>query len=1084
MHYVLPFTFFCGSAGKRFASDSPNKDSLHRLKHTSKEIAEPVHSTAKFYNHTLEKKVSVYRNLQEALIYTKKSNNFKKTVIVCLEDISNLDEQLIRNNNTTRPCEYNLRQQADMKGSKSPMSKSPVRQQKDTVENNLSLLSTGAEGNETDSCLSDIKSLFVKTDKDLLDVEKSLKIPSPNTTKGTPKKQRKSKSAESSPKKKEISPKECTVKKKSPKKTKTSPVKVTVTDESPVKNDGDAKSSPGKEACDLTPAKTLKSTKRKKPVSNNQGDSEEPTSHGVTLPQVSPKSRKKASPKKGDNTLVEELPIPETESAKDIICSPKKRNRSPKKAKVEKAKESSENPEVKSPQKQSQSPKRKNKVEGDDVEVSGTKTRKSRSRSASKSPKKQEKTQDTICNSAVISLDFDDDEMKSKILKSAQISLPSDFKYQYSLTKGSSSLALGDLIGKISSNLKEKPEALKVLFGEAEEADAASSPDTSVISEGNDSDKTVTEFDANVSNTSITDECDKTDILSVKKSGLDEENKIHAEEKEVDLDPTEEEKERQLDTKLEDEIEDENNASHESCSNSMITSESAPSSVKEGAENKNNVSSEIDELEKDKPTVSIFEVFGLELKRKNSVGSSKDQTGDADRNKEAVDETVSQVNENDTSVTIDKKPVVDVKNDDSDDDVMIVSPVKEPKSIVISDSDEEMEEEEETPSKQQRRKFVSTGNTVEPLPLDILSRLEKQTADKKSAFACDELEAYLQTNKENVGPSGKASLAVGDNAWTQAKIKALTENAEPDIDDIDGNLFVSFASEHALAAHISLENKLDWLNMGQLKKMAQFRNLKERQQGEGTRRITDVKSLEEQKQNFRGVPMRMLKYQKLLKTELEDLLLGRSTCSPLKTPAKPLEKTADITKIKGWKQKFSNAESSLSMQAPLQDIKIEPAESKEVGLDLKKKRRKLFTYNKNKKNLDYEYQIDETVVTEKDVYNEEDEMPTPDKIPYHVKYLSQHKYGARKLFVKKMKLDAEDERILKKLGTQKNPREEEEEERRAAASGKKKGRATADITVKLTHAFVTAAVRAIDKKQIAKAKKMAKVSCRFSYAHY
>ncbi|XP_052793756.1 uncharacterized protein LOC128227352 isoform X2 [Mya arenaria] len=1013
------------------------------------------------------KRICVFESLDTALASVKSLDKSNRTLLVCLSDVYSSTKLDYSKKEAFLLEKLNgLTKTLDMKGSgsKSPQSKSPVRHPKESVESKTSTASSFslAAGDNGGKSISDIKALFVQTDHDLLEVEKSLACSSNEGKIVADKKGKKSKSTTNSKKKEEG-------KKSPPKKTTKSPTKRDLPDNK--KQAGKVEDAPGHEKVRKSPKNPQKKKDNEISDSKPAGESEKP-----------PSPRKRASPKKKEtvsasNDKVEVSDVNNISPKKEE--SPKKKGRGFTVRKTDETAVDSPEKPVKSPRKKS-SPTDKCKEETNDTDSkpSGTKNRKSRSRSVSASPKKQNKNAeskpDVSTGGTARAIDFDVVDIETRILKSAENVLPSDFKYQYSLTKGSPSLDLGGLIGKISNNLKEKPEALSELFGEAHEHESASSPDASIISEENDSDKTLTEFD--IKSAKLKENNLKNDSLE-KKDTNNEEKTTKIEEKETN---SEENNETSKDSK----------DKQSKTSDVLKKSNTTTDTYKTDAPNDSNMETETSD-EKNKETISIFEMYGLKLKKKELHQDSSL----VEKNEVAIRERNNR-DKLDSKMEVESNEIEDGQNRiHEEDELMIVSESKVEASIVISDDEEnvEMETENDTGGNDKLRKFSTITSTLDPKPLDVLSRLERQSSDKRSAFACDELDEYLLTNKENLGPSSEKYMNSNHSkvVFSQEEVKAEVERSEPDIDNVDGKVFLSFASEHALKAHISLEKKVEWLNENQLRKMAHFKQMKERQLDEGTRRVTDVKSLDEQKQSFRGVPNRMIKYQKLLKMELEDLLLGRLTCSPLKTPARPPQKTADITKIKGWKNKFKNLEEcqeitglnisesgKVHWKTEERLLKnIDPEEAKEIGLDLKKKRRKMVTYNRNKKHLDYEYKIDESVVTEKDVYNEEDEMPTPDKIPYQVKYLSQHKYGARKLFVKKMKLDAEDERILKKLGTQKTPKEEEEEEEGTEAgdnSKLRKGKGQLEMSGKLTLAMAINAVKALDNKLIAIAKKMSK----------
>ncbi|XP_052278743.1 uncharacterized protein LOC127877138 isoform X2 [Dreissena polymorpha] len=898
---------------------------------------------------------------------------------------------------------------------------------------------------EDNASIQNIKALFVETDKDLNDVQTSINSMSPNSHGSTKKKGMKNKIRDSSPSKADACKKK-------------SPVKRT------------PKSSPSKQESSDLPAKG---------------------------PLESPKT-KRVYKKKSDTSVVKQSKKPENLSVNQdlstcnadvetIQVSSKKKHGKTLKAKTDQL-ESSVDTQPEHSKESSpvslKSRKKKSDLKTDYATDSVTKLTPKRSRS----PKKltsEKKTSPKKGAEAVRVLDFDDHEMKEQILKSISCSFPNNYKYQYRASSETFGRDLSDLIGKVNSALKEKPAVLKSVFGENVLPDSASSPESV---------ENIEELDT--INRHLTQDyvCDDikeimegilTQICS-KKDTADKNthNRVNLEgNKRLDSDNVQAEE-----IKMETELKKATVVKMSSVKSKDICS---PRKEKVNDDHQHNK----------KETVSIFEMYGLQLKKKpaNSDAthnSSSEKSGvAADKESERKNQTASDTNLKDVSDT-------EKKLNHSEGDVLLDSECQSKKSvesIVISDDEEHSQTNKKYEKQVTKTKFVAINNLAEPKPIEILKKHEKKTSDKKGAFVCDELDFYLQSNKENHNASPHTMK------FLDAQIKEELEKAEPDIDEVDGHVFLSFSSEFALKAHLSLESKIDWLTVGHLKKVAALKEMKERQNDAGTRRVTDVKLHDELKQSFRGIPMRMMKYQKLLKQEVEDMLTGRQQTTPFKCPLKPIEKTADVTKIKGWKNKFKTAEAipdatgiNVSESGKVHWRteerllkKLDPVEAKDIGLDLKKKRRKLVTYNKSKRGSkdvnEYQYLIDESVVTERDVYNEEEEMPLPDKIPYHVKYLSQHKYGARKMFVKKMKLDAEDERILKKLGTQKQVKDEDEDMETSSVCGKTssrsgRGNGSIESAEKISMTMALEAVSALNMKLMVKAKSLSKGLVGKSYA--
>lgn len=756
-------------------------------------------------------------------------------------------------------------------------------------------------------------------------------------------------------------------------------------------------------------------------------------------------------------------------------------------------------------------------------------------------------------------LDFNSDISKL-ILDSSKLPFPLDFQYKYTSSGlNSGHVALTDLISKINSSMNDSDENLTAMFGKTEEPDYYSdekslSPTNSDVNVSTDSDKTIiacvvlnessnSKTDVALKDETSSDNIIKGDITEVESVAIDEncnipenqENTIsdkdneniiakhhqeHEDSSKVDLIESTDSDEIDISKKQVIEGLSDVGKSVEDAdltSNSHAT-ETDPSHNNEMIEDAND---NMDNNEQSpQETISVFEMFGLTLKRRNSITNFDNneefeltedsylikKENNCDKDKLEVDETC------------EKENILCKQNSENtvleDEDVMFVPETNVDSSIVIL-SDEEDDDDDGCVTdrtsceilkgsiKEKVKQKISSvcNNVVQPTSLGILTTLEKANSKKDGAFVCSELDEYLDVNKElcnqidnkNIERYEKKGKATFD-------VKDELKKVDPDFDEIEGHIFVSFASEFALKAHVSLEKKIDWLTEAQLKKMAHLKQMKERQNEIGSRRVTDVKSGDEQKQNFRGIPMRWMKYQKMLKQELEDILLGRPSRSPEKSPSKSPTKTTDITKIKGWKNKFNNQEEmqeatginisesgKVHWRTEERLMKnLDPKDIKDIGLDLKKKRRKLVSYSNKRRSgmtgrpderdaemMEYEYEIDDLAITESDVYNEDDDKPPPEKIPYNVKYLSQHKYGARKLFVKRMKLDVDDERILQKLGTQKLPGNKSEE----LLNTSNRHRQVKQIfnLSKLTHTMAVAAVSALDKKLLNKAKGLEKV---------
>ncbi|XP_060064356.1 uncharacterized protein LOC132544725 [Ylistrum balloti] len=278
---------------------------------------------------------------------------------------------------------------------------------------------------------------------------------------------------------------------------------------------------------------------------------------------------------------------------------------------------------------------------------------------------------------------------------------------------------------------------------------------------------------------------------------------------------------------------------------------------------------------------------------------------------------------------------------------------------------------------------------TEPRPLDVLKSVEMDTPDKMSAFQSKSLDDYLQKMKKQDTPvdqeeeeeegednddgeeQGEEEEDEGeveeedDEGDEDAEQREFEEELEPDFDEVDGMVFVSFPSEETLNAHIEVErntrigkNENLLLGISRLKNLRQKREHIQSKYKKKIHRLKALKAQGQMNQNLRGMHKALEKYQKLYRTELYMILKSKNKDINFKSP----QKTSDITKIKGWKKKFGNTEQlaeatglpisqagKLHWRTEARLLKnLKPDELKEIGLNLKKKRRKnlIFTIRK------------------------------------------------------------------------------------------------------------------------------------------
>ncbi|XP_076447063.1 uncharacterized protein LOC143284263 [Babylonia areolata] len=298
---------------------------------------------------------------------------------------------------------------------------------------------------------------------------------------------------------------------------------------------------------------------------------------------------------------------------------------------------------------------------------------------------------------------------------------------------------------------------------------------------------------------------------------------------------------------------------------------------------------------------------------------------------------------------------------------------------------------------------------VSPLPISVLGLLEKSSSTSKlSAFVSKDLDRYLnQSSNRCVVPASQESrLAwmlreeghVRDYHQLQRQIsreegeggerpgeeggggKSDEEEEEeeddkdseaarkldPDFDEVNGLVFVSFPSEMAVKAHMELETSRQWdggptayLNM------AKFHAFEESRRKEG--------KVRRESQGLRGQHMKWRRYQRLYRNELRRLYDVSNKDAPWPLSKLP-EKTSDIHKIKNWKSKFG-------------DMKSEDMEALELlGEDEEriKRKRKTYVFSSKKKKVKRTSGPQESFVLKKermdeDRDDEEDEEDDDDK---------------------------------------------------------------------------------------------------------
>ncbi|KAL5012068.1 hypothetical protein ScPMuIL_010619 [Solemya velum] len=240
----------------------------------------------------------------------------------------------------------------------------------------------------------------------------------------------------------------------------------------------------------------------------------------------------------------------------------------------------------------------------------------------------------------------------------------------------------------------------------------------------------------------------------------------------------------------------------------------------------------------------------------------------------------------------------------------------------------------------------------ESKPITVLKAVEITDSEPLAAFVSAKLDDLLKKEK-----SGLCSSQ--DNILKSREL-TLREEFEPDFDEIDGLLFMSFPSEDALKAHIEVEKKTClnpniFLGMCRIKKLKEKQRRLQSQLHKRYSRISLLKTKQQMHHNLRGMHKKLERYQKLYRDEI-DLILQ---CTPSVLSKVP-QKTKDVTKLKGWRSNHCIEELTLSNNPVETGGKLHwrteekimrnftSEDIKKMGIQFKKKRRKNLIYTKRK----------------------------------------------------------------------------------------------------------------------------------------
>lgn len=263
---------------------------------------------------------------------------------------------------------------------------------------------------------------------------------------------------------------------------------------------------------------------------------------------------------------------------------------------------------------------------------------------------------------------------------------------------------------------------------------------------------------------------------------------------------------------------------------------------------------------------------------------------------------------------------------------------------------------------------MSTQQEIKkPLPMNILTKPEQEVKDKLSAFSSPALESFLQ--KQTVIDNEADGEEDDDDDEEDENINEIDydddsdvsmDEHEPDFDEIDGVLFMSFPSKNALKAHVQVERRTKLgTDENLLLGMTRMRNMRRKQgyiMSKYNKKVGNkfFKDQDNINQNLRGMHKTLAKYQRLYKQELYWLQNPDDDAT--------MSKTNDITKIKGWKNKVGNVTDDVELaKAEIENggklhwrtearlaKNLRPDELKEYGLNIKKKRRKNMIYTQRK----------------------------------------------------------------------------------------------------------------------------------------
>lgn len=330
-------------------------------------------------------------------------------------------------------------------------------------------------------------------------------------------------------------------------------------------------------------------------------------------------------------------------------------------------------------------------------------------------------------------------------------------------------------------------------------------------------------------------------------------------------------------------------------------------------------------------------------------------------------------------MTIADKLIAKFKKWEEEENNLMKTPTKQPLKLKITSSPDKSiivsshGRKKKTNMRKVDGRFVSMYSTQreikEPLPMDVLLKPEREVRDSLSAFHSEYLDNFLihqnsveadnEDDEDDDEEEEDENEDDDENLDDNMSDMSMDEN-EPDFEEIDGILFMSFPSKNALNAHVHVERRTKLgTDENMLLGMARMRNLR-RKQGyllsKYNKKVGNefFKKQDNISQNLRGMHKTLAKYQRLYKQELYWL------DHPQDCSSSSRQKTNDITKIKGWKNKVGSVNDDVEQaKAEIENggklhwrtearlaKNLKPDELKEIGL--KRKRRKNIIYTQRK----------------------------------------------------------------------------------------------------------------------------------------